>query len=362
MNVVPIAIDLPGDLGMPGGSAPEPAAGPSVDIAHLTGPQKAAIVVRLMAGSGARLSLRNMPESLQAELVRQVGALSPMPEETIRAVAEEFAGLVEVSAAFGPGGVTHALDLLGGSVSDSVAQRLRQQTGFGDDQDPWDRIADKDSDDLLPVLEQESVEVAGVILSKLGVSKAAELLGLMPGDRARRITYAISLTSGIQPGTVRRIGIALAGALSIEPVRAFADGPVERVGAILNTSRSSTRDEVLGGLDEEDAAFAEEVRRAIFTFANIADRVAPGDVPKIIRGIEQDVLVRALTAATGDLERSVEHILGAISKRMAETLREEMGELGTVDEDAGEEAMGALIAEIRRLEAEGEIHLVAKEE
>ena len=187
-------------------------------------------------------------------------------------------------------------------------------------------------------------------------------MGLLPGDHARRITYAVSQISAIRPDTVRRIGLALADILEIQPARAFDDGPVERVGAILNSSRGMTRDAVLAGLDEDDASFAEEVRRAIFTFGNIPERIAPRDVPKIIRQVEQDVLVRALAAAAPTLPDAVEFILGAISQRMAEALRGEIQDLGAIDEEAGDEAMSELIAVVRTLEAEGEIHLVVAED
>lgn len=359
MEPLPISLDLP---------ETEPSARDAArtrpDTSGLTGPQKAAIVVRLLARQGDGPTLHKLPEPLQADLIRQVAALGQVSTEVVEAVADEFAAAVEAAALFGPGGVTQALDLLGDSVSASVAQRLRQQSGFGDDQDPWDRIAEKDAETLLPVAEAESVEVAAVLLSKLGVSKAAELLGMMPGERARRITYAISLTSGIRPAAVRRIGIALAGVLEIEPPRAFSQGPVERVGAILNSSRSSTRNEVLAGLDEDDADFAEEVRRAIFTFANIPERIAPRDISRIIRGVEQDVLVQALVAAQGveELRKAADFVLGALSQRMADALRGEMEDAGEVDEDRGEEAMAAIVAVIREMEASGEIHLVAAEE
>jgi flagellar motor switch protein FliG len=213
------------------------------------------------------------------------------------------------------------------------------------------------------VLEDESIEVAAVMLSKLNVSKAAELLGMLPGQQARRITYAVSQTSGVTPDAVQRIGQSLATQLDSVPLQAFDDGPVERVGAILNFSPAATRDEVLAGLDEDDQAFASKVRKAIFTFTNIPARIDPRDVPKITRGIDQTVLVTALAAAeAGALGESVEFILANISKRMAEGMRDEMGELGKVKEADGEEAMSAVVAEIRALEAAGDVFFVAEDE
>ena len=120
---------------------------------------------------------------------------------------------------------------------------------------------------------------------------------------------------------------------------------------------------MLEGLEQQDEAFAKEVRKAIFTFANIPTRIDPRDVPKITRGLDQAVLVTALAAAaaTGS-EEPTDFILGNISKRMAEGIREEIKELGKVKEADGEVAMSAVVAEIRELEAAGEVLFVAAEE
>ncbi len=201
-----------------------------------------------------------------------------------------------------------------------------------------------------------------MLLSKLKVSKAAELLGKLPGKRARQITYAMSLTGAISPEVVEKIGRSLAEQLDAQPATAFEEGPVERVGAILNFSPAATREEVLEGLEQDDSTFASEVRKAIFTFANIPKRIDPRDVPKITRGLDQAQLITALAAATGPLEEAAEFILSAMSKRMAEQLREEMENLGSVKPADGEAAMNAVVSAIRELEAAGEILLIAEDE
>jgi flagellar motor switch protein FliG len=76
------------------------------------------------------------------------------------------------------------------------------------DDDPWERVTGQEDPVLLALLEAEAPEVGAVILSKLKVSRAAELLGRIPGPLARRITYAVSQISEIRPDTVARIGRA----------------------------------------------------------------------------------------------------------------------------------------------------------
>lgn len=208
----------------------------------LTTRQKAAIIVRYLLTEGTSLPLASLPEHMQAALAEQMGQMRLIDRATLDEVVAEFlAELESVGLAF-PGGIEGALSMMDGHISQSAASRLRRMASASSKVDPWDRITALPLDRLLPILTDEAVEVGAVMLSKLPVPKAAELLGKLPGDRARRVAYAVSMTGNVDPETVRRIGAALLAELDNQPVRAFDQGPVERVGAILNVAASTTRD------------------------------------------------------------------------------------------------------------------------
>ena len=328
----------------------------------LSGREKAAIVVRLLLSSGSVPAIAELPDSLQTELTLQLARMTPVDQETVDAVASEFAEAIEKIGLSFPTGLEGALGLLDGVISASASSRLRRMSSDDYHGDPWDKIGTVDNDRLAQVLEDESIEVAAIVLSKLKVSKAAELLGFLPGERARRITYAISLTGAVAPPLVRRVGIALAEQLDTRPVRAFSEGPVTRVGAILNYSPATVRNEVLDGLDVEDADFAEQVRKAIFTFANIKDRVADRDIPRIQRDLDQADLLTAIAGAEGEDVATVDFIMDNISQRLADSLRTEAAEKKGVTTADAEAAMMRIVNTVRALESSGEIFLVAKDE
>ena len=328
----------------------------------LSNREKAAIIVRLLLAEGAPLPLAALPEHMQAALTEQMAAMRLVDRATMEAVVEEFVGQLESVGLSFPGGLEGALSMLDGHISPSAATRLRRLAGASGKVDPWERIIPLPAERLLPVLEEEAVEVGAVLLSKLPVSKAADLLGKLAGDKARRVAHAVSLTGNIDPDTVRRIGVSLAAQLDAQPPKAFEAGPEERVGAILNVSSASVRDALLDGLGAEDAAFAEKVRKAIFTFGHIPGRVASRDVPKVVRMVDQPVLVTALVGATGPLAPVAEFILSNMSQRMAQGLREEMAAKGKVREKDAEAAHNAVVDAVRNLEAQGEIRLILEDE
>ena len=104
--------------------------------------------------------------------------------------------------------------------------------------------------------------------------------------------------------------MAIAGQISVRPDRAFPEAPVARLGAILTSAGSATRTDLLESLEETDADFAAAVRKAIFTFANIPQRIDPREVPKIARALDQMLLARALGYATGPEEPAGIFLLG----------------------------------------------------
>jgi flagellar motor switch protein FliG len=326
--------------------------------------EKAAIIVQFLLAEGADIPLSKLPESLQTALTQQMGQMRTIDRRTLGAVVEEFIMELEQIGLSFPGGLEGAMAVMDGHISPNASSRLRRMAGANSKSDPWERLMALPVELLLPVLEEESIEVGAVMLSKLPVAKAAELLGKLAGDKARRVAYAVSQTGNVDPDTVKRIGLSLASQLEASPPKAFDTGPVERVGAILNVSPALTREDVLKGLDEADAGFAQLVRKAIFTFVHLPTRVLARDVPKIIRAVDQAVLVTALSACPGnpELEPVADFILANMSQRMAQGLREEMDARGKVKEKDAEDAMNTVIAGVRELESSGEIALIKEDD
>ena len=325
----------------------------------VTSSEKAAIVVRFLMNEGAHIPLETLPENLQAELTQQMGSLRRIDRATLVSVIEEFATELEQTGLTFPSGVANALSELDGKISPNAAAQIRRRTGVRASGDPWVKLRELEPEKLLGLIKDESTEIAAVLLSKIDVKKAAAMLGKMPGERARRITYAVSLTNSVTPDAVDRIGRALIAQVEDEPIRAFESLPVERVGAILNSSRSATRDALLNGLNDDDQEFASEVRKAIFTFKHIVERVDARDVGTVMKGVENETLITALASATSDLTKpSADFILENISSRMADQLREAVQERGEVSEEDGENAMADVVVSVRDLAESGEILLI----
>lgn len=334
-------------------------------IANVSQSSKAAMVVQLLLRDGSDLPLSQLHENSQERLTKELGALNIIDRATLNSVAQEFARELSDIALTPPGSVEAALKSLDGRISASTVARLREEAAGRSGNDPWILVLALSPEDMVPIAKAESPEIAAILLSKLPTSKAATLLGLLPGDDARRIAYAMSKTTGIRADAIGRIGLGLAQNYCGTALPAFSDTAESRIGAILNSSAAATRDQVLEGLLSQDPTFGEGVRRAIFTFADIPSRLAIPDVPKVLRDIDPADLTGALASATtmgGALAVAANHLLDNMSTRMAENLREEMSEAGKIKQSDGEAAQSAVITAIRAAADAGTIALVVEGE
>ena len=330
--------------------------------AGFTRKQKAALLVQVLIRDGHAPELSEMPEAVQLSLTREIAAIGAVDKATVDAVITEFLDEMDQLGLTGPGDISAALSALSGRLSPDASAKLKDEVTGGD---PWPLVVDLPVEVQLALMHREAVEVCAITLSKLPVTKAAEILGRLQGDRARHIAYAMSLTGDVSPAVVKRIGAALVKDYARVDAPAFRQTPPLRLGAILTSSQAATRDTLLAGIGDDDAAFADEVRRAIFTFADLPARLSAPDVPKVIRGIDQVQLVAALVHATavgGVLENAVDHLLSNLSQRMADQLREEMAERGTVKPSIGEAAQSDVIAAVRALADAGEITLFSADD
>lgn len=309
--------------------------------------QKAAVVVRLLLAEGADLPLSELPDSLQTELARQMSQMRYIDRTTLRAVIEEFATELDQIGLSFPSGIEDVLALLGEAISPDIAEKLRRQAGLIWTEDPWETIGVMPAERLLPLVKDESPETAAIILAKLPVEKAAELMGQLPGHRARRLMLAVNETAQVAPSTVRQVGLSLAAILKAEPPRAFLEEAEVRVGAILDVTEARTRSDVLSGLDEDDKEFADKVRRAIFTFNDIPDRVDVRELPALLRLVDRDAILQVIAGRDETSERTVSFILNAVSQRMANALLTDAEDLGKIDPKIVEVARRTVTEAIR---------------
>ena len=336
----------------------------SAGRAALTRRQKAAVVVHLLVTGGADPGVRELPAAQQRQLLRDMASLRFIDRETLAEVVAEFAEELDSIGLHFPREPARILALMESQLSLDVVDQLSAELGDAllPGAGPWAHVAELEAETLVELVVKESDEVAAVLLSKLPPARSAELLALIPTERSESITLAFARTEEIAPLAVAHIGMALGRETAARRIPAFQTDGVKRVGDILNAATSGVRRSILDTLDASNPQFAARVRAAVFSFENIPDRIAPRDMPAILRNVDNQVLITAIAGLAPEQAQIAEFILGNISKRMADQLREEIADRDKPSAEAHEEALGTVVAAIREMEEAGELSLVVPED
>jgi flagellar motor switch protein FliG len=132
-------------------------------------------------------------------------------------------------------------------------------------------------------------------------------------------------------------------------------GGVPTVAEILNVTDRATERALLENLAQEDPDLVEEIRRLMFVFEDIT-KFSDKDIQSILKNVDNSQWSMALKGASESLKQK---ILGNLSQRAADLLREEMDYLGPVKLSSVEQAQQQVVDIVRGLEDRGEITLEA---
>lgn len=324
--------------------------------------QKAAIILRLVKSAGARLNLSGFSPTAQTRLAKEYISLGMIDDGILDAVTNELEVQIAKGGTASPSQVGAALNDLEDQIEQGLVQRMRDQHGVRASKNPWEEIAEKPNAELAKILQNEHPKIISSVLSKLSPEKASGLISVFPEEISSAATYAISEVENAPGDIIDQIGSAILAGGGKPKISAFDGQPVDIIAGILNASTASQRDGILESLGALDADFAKIVREAIFTFGDIGTRLDAAAVPIFTRAVPNDILITALAAAQAEMGEVVEFILGSMSSRMADQLREEISERGEVELADGEDAMMQLTKAIGVLKDQGEIDYITSDD
>ena len=188
--------------------------------------------------------------------------------------------------------------------------------------------------------------------SNLEPQKAAVILGGLPAEDRSDVAKRIATMDRTSPEVLREVERVLEKKLSTLSSEDYTSaGGVESIVEILNLVDRSTEKTIIETLEEDDPELAEEIKKRMFVFEDIVlldDR----SIQRVVREVEGNELAKALRGVDAEVQ---DKIFKNMSKRAAQTLKEEMEYLGPIRLKDVEETQQKIVAIIRKLEDQGEI-------
>jgi flagellar motor switch protein FliG len=288
----------------------------------------------------------------------EIARLGNITAEEQLAAINDFADANPNALGGGAGGLDLAKALveraLGKNASgtlDSVRQQIEAL--------PFGFLQRVDSQNLLTFIIDEHPQTIALVLSHLPPSQAAEIIHGLPGERQLAVIRRVANMGQTNPEIIREVESGLESRMSSVMSQSFEKaGGVASVAEILNVIDRATERTLLDNLAQEDPDLVEEIRRLMFVFDDI-NKLGDKEIQTILKNVETSQWALALKGASEELKQK---ILGNMSERAGELLREEMDYLGAVRLSNVEQMQQQIVDVVRHLEDAGELSLQAADE
>lgn len=322
--------------------------------------QKAAIILMAIGPELGGAILRDLAEPDLLRFARALSSLGKVQQPVLDAVIVDFLETL----ALGPGlsGGDDAARRLLGSVLDEneVTQLLGGNRGRP--RSVWERLNETPLGPLATFIQAEHPQTAAIIVSELRPETAAAVLERLDRPFAQSIVVRLGRIPSLDANVAQAIQSAIdRDFLSVLQRNMTKRRPAEMIAGLMNNISSEARDGFLQHLEAQDSPLAQEVQRTMFTFEDIATRIAPRDVSSILRDVPDETLLKALKLGETQESATVGFILGNIPRRLAERYIEDVANMASVPRKEGEAAQIEITKLILDLGRRGTIRFIEKD-
>jgi flagellar motor switch protein FliG len=203
------------------------------------------------------------------------------------------------------------------------------------------------------MLRGEHPQTIALILAHLQPQHTASVLKEIDPQLGAEVVYRMARMEKVSPEMLHLIERSMLTE-DLQPAQGLsASGGPQAVAAILNIMPSSIEKELLDGVQSRDAGLCEQIRNLMFVFEDILT-IDDKSIQRVLREVEGKELALALKGSSEELRAK---IMGAMSQRAVEALKEEIEMLGPSKKRDVETAQTSIVTIVRRLEEAGEIVL-----
>lgn len=318
----------------------------------LTGKQKAAILLISLGPEVSASVYKHLSEEEIEQLTLEISNVKKVEPHIKELVVEEFHNLVLAQEYIAQGGIGYAKTVLEKALGTEQAAVIINRLTSSLQVRPFDFARKADPSQILNFIQNEHPQTIALILSYLDATQAGQILSELPQEMQADVARRIAMMDSTSPEIINEVEQVLEKKLSSTVTQDYTQtGGVEAVVEVLNGVDRSTERTILDALEIQDPELAEEIKKRMFVFEDIVtlDNRA---IQRVIRECDNEDLMLSLKVSSDEVK---EIIFKNMSKRMADTFKEEMEYMGPVRLRDVEEAQSRIVAIIRRLEEAGEI-------
>jgi flagellar motor switch protein FliG len=242
---------------------------------------------------------------------------------------------------------------LGNVRADNVLASIAPQASLS----VLDRLAWMSTAAITAALAAEHPQVSALILACLTPEAAAEALAPLDEEVQADLIYRAASLGSVNPAALADLEQLLDGYAATPQA-----GPAIRIGGrseaakIVTNLKQPTDKRVLRSLKRRDRELAQAIEDDMFVFDDLVSMDAK-NMGELLRAVDTQVLTLALRGAR---QSTIDKMLGCLSARAAQSIRDEIAEAQPVKRAEVDEAQRAVAAVARAMAEDGTLNLGGK--
>jgi flagellar motor switch protein FliG len=323
---------------------------------------KAAVIIAALGPEAAPHVLQGMAEPTIRRFAQAMSGLWRISPEVLEQVIVDFTSELGSHQTV-RGGVSEARRILRSMLDDDSVSRIMDDVDVAGGRTLWEKLSSNSDQALAGFLRHEHPQTAAVVLSKMRSDKAARILERLDPGFAQVIVLRLARVPRLDSEVMSLMTHVIQREfLSVMQREQATRRPADVIGSMMSNLSSAARTRLMEQLEQEQPKLARQVQKVMFTFNDLADRVAAKDAGLLLKGVDEPTLLVALKFATNNAPRVVEFFLGNISRRLSQRLETEIAQHPDVMPRDGETAQADIVTACREMAKAGEIKLIEQED
>ncbi|KNZ31920.1 MAG: flagellar motor switch protein G [Methylibium sp. NZG] len=318
------------------------------------GLEDAAILLMSLGEEEASEVLKHLAPKEVQSLGETIAKMKTLPRERVDGVLDKFAVVAADQSLLVPDTDEYVKAVLRKALGDDKANILIDRILTGGDVSGIESLKWMDPGSVAELLRNEHPQIVAAILVHLDPDQAGSVLKALTERHRNEVLVRIATLDGIQPSALRDLNEVMSKVLAgSDKIRKASLGGAKAAAEIINLMGSAIETSALDFIREADNDLAQKIMDNMFTFDDL-EKLEDSGIQALLKEVQSESLIVALKGATPEMR---EKVLKNMSKRAAETLREDLEARGPVRVSEVEAEQKEMLKIVRRLADEGQIQL-----
>ncbi|MER2529860.1 MAG: flagellar motor switch protein FliG [Candidatus Competibacter denitrificans] len=322
------------------------------------GVDRAAVMLMALGESHAAEILRHLDPHELHKLGVAMANLANVNRTQLGEIVQSFNDEVDNQTSLVSDGENYIRGVINRALGREKARGILEHIFNPEEHSGVDSLKWLDASSIAGGLREEHPQVVALVLSSLPPEQAAQVVNLLPAPVRDEALLRVAILDEIPAGALAELNELIEKQVmrNINAAATAKIGGPKRAAEILGRLDAAIEGQILDKIKEVDTDLGDKIEELMVVFDNLIG-LSDRDIQTLLREIASDQLMIALRGADAAVQQK---IMGNMSKRAAELLRDDLEAMPPVKLSDVEAAQKEIMATAKRLAEAGEITLSSK--